>query len=326
MAALSEPPLQGHPLELCDLRHLRSSDLVALLAEETEAWQNILAWDFTKSVELVRKFVDLRALNGFALLHQKTAVGYAYYVLEENKGLVGDLYVQRSFQTAWNEQRLLTAVLAELRATAYVQRIESQLMMLSTPVIRPWRDEDYLNIYPREFLSVQLPVSQLLAPRRLPSYLLVETWSEQHQEDAAKLIAQTYQGHVDSLINDQYRSVAGARRFLFNIVQYPGCGIFFRFASLSAFDSEKGILCGICLTSMVGLHSGHVTQICVAPDYQGLGLGYELLRRSLELLEKYGCQKASLTVTSENRAAAGLYRSLGFQHVRSFAAYVWEGW
>ena len=41
------------------------------------------------------------------------------------------------------------------------------------------------------------------------------------------LIAAAYKGHVDATINDQYGSVTGARRFIHNIVQYPGCGRFF---------------------------------------------------------------------------------------------------
>jgi ribosomal protein S18 acetylase RimI-like enzyme len=95
------------------------------------------------------------------------------------------------------------------------------------------------------------------------------------------LIAAAYQGHVDSLINDQYRSVAGARRFLFNIVQYPGCGTFFKPASVAAFDRLTGRICGICLASLVMPYCGHITQICVAPWVRGAGVGYELLRQSL---------------------------------------------
>ena len=40
------------------------------------------------------------------------------------------------------------------------------------------------------------------------------------------MIASAYAGHIDSLINDQYRSVAGSLRFLHNIVRFPGCGLF----------------------------------------------------------------------------------------------------
>ena len=45
------------------------------------------------------------------------------------------------------------------------------------------------------------------------------------QEEAAHVISAAYRGHVDSEINDQYRSIPGARRFVTNIVRFPGCGI-----------------------------------------------------------------------------------------------------
>ena len=154
----------------------------------------------------------------------------------------------------------------------------------------------------------------------------IARWAEPHQELAAQLIAETYQGHVDSLINDQYRSAAGARRFLYNIVQYPGCGTFSHPASFSAFSTKTGELCGMCLASLVGEASGHITQICVAPEWQGAGLGYELMRQSMDALRRAGCEKISLTVTTENRQAGNLYRGLGFQAMQHFAAYVWEGW
>ena len=61
------------------------------------AWRNELEWDFEKSADLVRRFVDLSALNGSALVEDGEVAGYMYYVLEEDKGLIGDLYVRRRY-------------------------------------------------------------------------------------------------------------------------------------------------------------------------------------------------------------------------------------
>jgi ribosomal protein S18 acetylase RimI-like enzyme len=149
-------------------------------------------------------------------------------------------------------------------------------------------------------------------------------WQEKMQDNAARLIATAYEGHVDSTINDQYRSVHGAKRFLMNIVQYPGCGVFFAPASWVAVDAE-GELAGISLASLVAPEVGHITQICVAPTDRKTGVGYELMRRSLRSLAEHGCEKASLTVTSANQEAIQLYQRIGFRTIRKFAAYVWEG-
>jgi ribosomal protein S18 acetylase RimI-like enzyme len=114
----------------------------------------------------------------------------------------------------------------------------------------------------------------------------------------------------------------GARRFLTNIVQYPGCGNFFAPASFAA--TCDGALCGASLASLVAFDVGHITQVCVAPSYQGMGLGYELMRRSMEAMVAHGCRSVSLTVTEANEAALRLYRNMGFVERRSFSAYVWE--
>src|ERR1700722_14124700 len=111
MAARLEPSLRASSPSLVDLRHLRSEDLNALLDEEVKAWRELLDWDFAKSADLVRRFVDMRALSGFALVDDGEAAGYAYYVLEEHKGLVGDLFVREPFCTVENENRLLQSVL-----------------------------------------------------------------------------------------------------------------------------------------------------------------------------------------------------------------------
>ena len=49
---------------------------------------------------------------------------------------------------------------------------------------------------------------------------------DEDYQPAAAVIAAAYRGHIDSDINDQYRSLNGSLRFLNNIVRFPGCGVF----------------------------------------------------------------------------------------------------
>jgi ribosomal protein S18 acetylase RimI-like enzyme len=164
-----------------------------------------------------------------------------------------------------------------------------------------------------------------LPPGRAGGRILVEDWGERYHESAARLIAAAYLGHVDSQINNQYNSVAGARRFLHNIIEYPGCGSFFQPASFLAFERSTAEACGMSLASLVAPDVGHITQICVLPRMQGTGVGYELLRRSLAALHAHGCRKVSLTVTAANEGAIRLYERAGFHTVRQFDALVWDG-
>ena len=265
MAARLSPALFQPSADIVDLRRLAPRDLEPLLEEESAEWLEKIEWDFRKSAELVRRFVDLRALSGYALLEDGAVAGYVYYVLEETKGLVGDLYVRPALRTAERENRLLGAALEAMTAAGSVRphRIAAHDADASPPPV-PCRSLPNAQAYRRNFMRIDLGGAALAEGRvRRPMYL--EKWSDHYQEPAAQLIAAAYAGHIDSRINDQYRSTAGARRFLYNIVQYPGCGTFFRPASSVALEAASGRLCGISLASLVAPECGHITQICVSP-------------------------------------------------------------
>jgi ribosomal protein S18 acetylase RimI-like enzyme len=318
MAALSDFPLP----RVVDLRNVRPTDLDALLEEEVKAWDRKLRWNFGPSAELVRRFVEMKALAGYALLQSNQVIGYVYYVCEERKGLIGDLYVMDAHRSTEKENLLLGPVLDTLFSVPFVRRVESQLMMIGQPVARPLPRANQVRVFERDFMESDLAAMGDLSFRENPS-IRIEQWTESDQDEAARVIADAYSGHIDSRINDQYQSPAGARRFLLNIVQYPGCGTFFQPASFVAVEAG-GRMCGICLSSLVQDGIGHVTQICVTPEVRGTGVGYSLLRRSLQALNRNGCSRVSLTVTAANQQAIELYERVGFNKTRSFAAYVWE--
>lgn len=317
MAALSD--LHDEPV--IDLRRISAERLAPLIEHETADWRTGLDWDFRQSADLVRRFVHLQALNGFVLLDGARVAGYSYYVCEDGKGLIGDLFVAREHRTIANENALLRAVLEAIWRTPGVRRIESQLMMLSLTARTRRASAQLVSMFSAIFHGRAFGRRDE-ASREEQASIAILPWSEQRQDDTARLIAQSYQGHIDSLVNDQYRSFAGARRFLTNIVQYPGCGTFFAPASYAAFASHE--LRGISLASLVASDVGHVTQVCVAPSERSTGLGYELVRRSLIALAAHGCRSVSLTVTSANANAVRLYERMGFTKRRDFAAYIWE--
>jgi ribosomal protein S18 acetylase RimI-like enzyme len=367
MAALpdshAEPDQHVAP-RLIELRNLDADRLTPLLDEEIGVWRAELDWDFRASADLVRRFVHMQALNGFALVINSAAgprvIGYSYYICEEGKGLIGDLYVMREhrttlIQTRQLEHALLGAVLDALWRTPGVKRVEAQPMMLGSPLVSlvglpapsvasashsspqstPWSSFDRAGhaqrsskpelqgVYPRRFLEAPL-VPSLRLPAKPPAGATITRWTEHMHDQTARLIAAAYQGHIDALINDQYRSPSGARRFLTNIVQYPGCGTFFGPASYAAINIATRQLRGVSLASLVAGDCGHITQICVAKSEQGTGLGYELMRQSLVALAEHGCRTASLTVTASNESAIRLYQRMGFSERREFAAYVWD--
>ncbi|MBV9938441.1 MAG: GNAT family N-acetyltransferase [Acidobacteriaceae bacterium] len=320
MAALPEAQLP----EIVELSQLSGSDLDPLLADEIEVWRERFAWDFRPSADLLRRFTQLHSLLGYALRVGRQVVGYSYFVVEGRKGLIGDFYVRNSYGGEPFETALLTAVVGSIMGKSGVKRIESQLMLLRHESIQlPF--SHFLRRHNRLFMEAEVVVARRLPELAVNFQISFLPWTERNQEEIAHLVAAAYKGHIDSDINDQYRTVPGARHFLTNIIKYPGCGNFSPGASVVAIDSKTGRVYGVCLVSLISSIAGHITQLCILPAIRGEHLGYELLRRSLVRLADLGCTTVSLTVTCTNVSAIRLYESVGFRPHAAFPALVWEG-
>jgi ribosomal protein S18 acetylase RimI-like enzyme len=153
----------------------------------------------------------------------------------------------------------------------------------------------------------------------------IRPWSEADYQPAAAVITTAYRGHVDSEINDQYRTLSGSLRFLNNIVRFPGCGTFDPESSFAAVNKRTRTLVGLILCSRVRNDVGHVTQVCVLPEYRSHGIGESLLAATTTNLRQRKFSLLSLTVTEANDRAVELYLRLGFDTKRVFDAFVWEG-
>jgi ribosomal protein S18 acetylase RimI-like enzyme len=322
MAAQQNPQLP----EVVEIRQLAHGELERLLGEEERLWRSRYQWDFRPSSELVQRFVQMQALSGYALRVDRELIGYAYYVFEDHKGLIGDFYVRPGPHSALYESLLLSSVVESLINTPGIRRIESQLLLNRGGIQGgPLPFDRYAARFDREFMSIDAAAIFDLQRQDLEAGLRLVPWNDRFHEETAHLISASYRGHVDSQINDQYRTIPGARRFLTNIIKYPGCGQFSPQSSIVAIDDASGHVRGVCLASLVSEVSGHVTQLCILPAMRGFGLGYELLRRSLTEVVREGRSMASLTVTSGNTGAIRLYESMGFRHHATFPALVWEG-
>jgi ribosomal protein S18 acetylase RimI-like enzyme len=302
--------------------------LDSLLREETESWRTALRWDFRPSADLVRRYVNIRALDGYALFAGVEAAGYIYWVTEDRKALIGDLYVRAAYRSDVTENLLLEAALARLLSgphftSNWVRRVEGQMMQSSLRAAEAAPSGPRPRGFLRHFLLAPAGPLPAFPPRALPAELTLHGFSPRWIDEAARLIARVYATHIDSEINDQYRTVEGSRRFLQNVVQYPGCGAFHHASSYLLLDAQ-GAARALCIASMVSEEAGHIPQICVDPLYQHAGLGYELLRRSMLSLARGGVRDVSLTVTAANLPARQLYERMGYRLIREFEALIWE--
>lgn len=314
-------------MEILDLRHFSSADLRPLLEEEIALWGNLLAWDYAQSAEMILRYMEAKILPGYAAIERGIIFGYSFFVYEQSKGVIGDLFVRDGGRTNNRhevEERLLTHVIETLQQSPGIHRVEAQLLPHETgEVSRPFLAQGFSR-HPRVFMNFEMSEHPQTAPQLPPEFEL-RPWSEEHYQSAAALITAAYRGHVDSDINDQYRTLAGSLRFLNNIVRFPGCGVFDPYASFVVFSRRTRSLAGIILCSQVRADVGHVTQVCVLPEFRSAGLGVVLLAATTKSLRDRQFKAISLTVTQANDRAIALYHRIGFESKRIFDAFVWEG-
>ena len=315
------PPPPLYPMNILDLRQTSVRQLEPLLEEEARHWHDELHWDYRGALDLIRRFLEAHALCGCVAFENGSAAGYSFYVLEEQKGLIGGLYVSARFSQADVGRRLLEEMLFSMRALPQLSRIEAQLMPFGGPVETPLREQGF-KLYTRQFMLLDLNKAPDWRPASAPTMRL-ERWNDRFFEPCAKLIYLSYANHVDGEINDQYRSRAGALRFLKNIILLPGCGQFVPGASLAIRQPGSDELLAAVLTSEVSPGVAHTTQICVLPGYQGHGIGRLLMQASADALRSMKFRELTLTVTTQNRSAVQLYEHLKFATIRTFTAGVW---
>ena len=171
-------------------------------------------------------------MPGYVAIENGRICGYVFCVYESEKALVGDLFAMPSATTATLaadvERSLIEHMIELLQHSPGVDRIESQLLLrphgTHTETLRKYG----FQIYERLFMELELAAARMVPAPALHEMhgLELRSWRDSDFAAAGQLIARSYTGHLDGVINDQYRSVTGSLRFLHNIVRFPGCGLF----------------------------------------------------------------------------------------------------
>jgi len=70
---------------------------------------------------------------------------------------------------------------------------------------------------------------------------------------------------------------------------------------------------------------GHVVSIAVLPEYRRMGIGRSLMISAMKGMKGYGMRECFLEVRVSNEPAIRLYKSLGFEVVRTIQAFYRDG-
>jgi GNAT superfamily N-acetyltransferase len=337
-------------IEILDLRHFAAPVLRPVLDAEGELWKQRLHWDYRNSARLLMQYLDSHMLPGYAAVEDGQVTGYAFCVYEETKAVIGDVFalpspppellagssdpdaigsMQASAHEAplsahQIEETLLKHLFETLLNSPQIDRVESQLLLHPSGVHAEIFHQAGFQVFRRLFL-VQTLEGLWNPPRvELPLGLELRQWRDEDLSPAGRLISDAYCDHPDSIINDQYRSIHGSQRFLHNIVRYSGCGVFAPLVSHVIVERATRRLVALVLGSRVSPESGHITQLCVHPDYRRRGFARQLLSICAFHFMRTGATEISLTVTESNADAIDLYRAEGYACVHKFDAAVWQ--
>jgi len=296
-----------------------TKEIEDLLAEEVSEWETQLNWDFKPTAELINRYVRTRSLSGSVLQSPDGRVqGYEYHVSDPPVGFVGDVFVHRSASSEDAYSRLLAEAVNSLMSNRRVKRIECQLFPFNFD-LKPLFLEKGFQAHKRYFLSQSIGSLKVLSTH--DSQFSLKPWEASFIKSASQVIFDSYRNSPDQALCHDYQSVSGCARFLRNIIDSPGCGVFNEDTSLVA-TTSRGEIVGVLITSNISPETGMIPQISVERKHQGKGIGTALLGRYFELARSGTLKRVSLSVSANNSRAHRLYQRLGFRKKKTFYAFV----
>jgi ribosomal protein S18 acetylase RimI-like enzyme len=308
-------------MTLLPLSHAARAQLDALMDEEVGAWRCELDWDYTPVKEVLVNFMDQNLLPGYVACNHDMALGYTYFLTHRNKGVIGTLYASRQGNSQDIADQILSTAIESLIDQKQIARIEAQIFPFHRLQLHSVFAGYAFRDYPRAYLELELA-----RYRPGPDHgrkASIEHWDQARLAQAAAIVKKSYEREIDSLICEDYCSLAGCEGYLRSLVANPGCGTFLPKASFMGYDDQRRPS-GFVLTSRISPLGAMIPQISILPAHQGCGLGRALMDKALSYLKLSGFQKVSLTVTRDNLRALEWYQRLGFRVRKEFSAYIWQ--
>ena len=307
------PDLVLMPLSQGD-RH----QISGLMEEEEQAWMADLGWDYGPIRKILTSYLDQNLLPGYAAACGGVIVGYTYFLVQREKGIIGSLFSREKEREI--PRQVLAAAARALKETSSVRRIEAQILTRHSSHITDAFLENGFEHHPRRYLELDLTAVQPIEPAAGNNGVV--RWQPNRLPGAAAVILEGYRNQADARICHDYGSVAGCESYLRSLIENPGCGDFLPEASFVGLD-RGGNPAGLILSSRISQGRAMIPQIAVRPDHQNRGLGRSLMGAAMAALRTLGFRSLTLTVTASNRRAFDWYGRLGFETRREFGAYVW---
>jgi ribosomal protein S18 acetylase RimI-like enzyme len=291
-----------------------------LLDEQCREWLQLFRWNYSEPSQIIRNAIARHILPGFVALAGSRPIGFSYYLVGRSICSIGDLYVSKQWRGSGADRQIAASILEAIESDRRIRRIESQCMNIGNQGADELFESRGFARFERHYMIADLSQLQW-HPTKKPPKISIRQWRHDDLQEAARIVHLSSEGQVDSKINSQYRTEGGCQELLSILIDSPWCGRFLERASRVAVSKETGRPVGLLLAAQIARHSGHISQISVLPQYQGIGIGRSLLTSALYCFQRLGFQTVSLTVTRSNLRAFNLYASCGFRTAHAFNAF-----
>jgi ribosomal protein S18 acetylase RimI-like enzyme len=320
--ALTNPELRIIPLAEAEFPAVE-----ALFNEQCAEWLELFRWDYTGPSRLILDVIRQGELTGFVAMQGGEPVGFTFYVIEDNRCSIGDIYVLKPWRGMGADKHLAQAILNKLDRTARLRRIESQCVGVGNAAVTELFLARGFERLDRHYMMAELTQTGESNSFRATGSLAdlsIRGWREDDFASAAKIIHRSYRGEHDSRINSQYQTEEGCAELLTILTEHVWCGQFLPEASRVAVDRATGNRVGVLIASEIAEGAGHIGQISILRAYQGRGLGRKMINMAMSELERRSYEIISLAVTDANTSAYHLYDSCGFRTVHKFPVFYRE--
>jgi GNAT superfamily N-acetyltransferase len=168
-------------------------------------------------------------------------------------------------------------------------------------------------------------------PRPLPPAVLPDgyawiPWTRRALGRHTAALYESFRDEIDARVFACFRSFGGCRRLMRTMAgqeQFLPAATWV--ITRLPFDEERGtddddgwrLDCAAIQGFRRARYAGSIQNVGVVPAHRGLGLGRQLVLKSLHGFRAGGLRRVSLEVTAENEPAVALYRSLGFRLSRT---------
>ena len=327
-APLANPELQIEPLSEVSI-----GELETLFDEQCEEWLQFLRWDYSGPSRLIRETARNGELSGVGALVDGRLIGFSFYVMEEDRCSIGDIYVSTRWRGAGADKAMADAVLDRVDSNPRIKRVESQCVSVGNELASLPFVERKFRRFERHYMIRTLTSEMRASPETFselrisgpsPRDITIRAWHDDDFGKAARVVHRSYRGEHDSKINSQYRTEEGCAELLAILTDHIWCGTFMPGASRVAIDRVTGSHVGVLIASRLAPGAGHIGQISVIPAYQGRGIGRRMIEAASAELSRDGFDAVSLAVTGANQGALHLYESCGFETIHQFPVFYRE--